>query len=79
MVGKAGNGAVAQNALKNTDIVHDVLQYILSTIFSKLPTLVESSQVNTLKEEELHDRLEMFKSRMEAKGLMPVFGEVPLS
>lgn len=66
-----GDRPVAQEALDCNDAINEALCYITSTISSTLHTLVEKSQLYTLKDEELSNWLEVTECQLET-GMLPV-------
>lgn len=68
-----GDGATAQEYLDCSDTVHEVLCYITSALFSMLHRLLDSGQLYTLQDEELHDWIEVKKRPMKTVKLLLVF------
>lgn len=62
-----------------SNMIYVPLRYLVKAMFDTLPDLLQSSQLYSLKGEELADRPEMTKYNVEEGSLPLIFWEVPSS
>lgn len=77
-LGDAGGGVVVPEAVERSAVVDETLEYLASLMFNTLRSLVESNQLNTLKDDKLGECHEVTNCQFERAKLPVMFQKVPL-